>query len=61
VDVSIVYPSSRGLSPAVRAFVEHMKQTAAAGKLWLDDPIARISHSTLRPRYPGKRSTAKRK
>jgi LysR family transcriptional regulator, regulator for bpeEF and oprC len=61
LDVSILYPSSRGLSPAVRAFVEHMKQTAAPGKLWRDDPIARISHSTLRPRYPAKRSTAKRK
>jgi DNA-binding transcriptional LysR family regulator len=37
--VSLVYASSRGLSPAVRAFVAHMKQTAAAGTLWLDDPL----------------------
>jgi len=43
VDVNLVYPSSRGLSPTVRAFVEHMKQTAASGKLWLDDPIANVS------------------
>jgi len=33
VEISIVYPSSRGLSPTVQAFVKHMKQTAAAGKL----------------------------
>jgi DNA-binding transcriptional LysR family regulator len=41
VDVSIVYPSKRGLSPAVRAFVQHMKQTAAESTLWMDDPIAK--------------------
>jgi DNA-binding transcriptional LysR family regulator len=49
VEISIVYPSSRGLSPTVQAFVKHMKQTAAAGKLWMDDPIAKNSHSAIRP------------
>jgi DNA-binding transcriptional LysR family regulator len=61
VEINIVYPSNRGLSPPVRAFVEQMKQTAAAGKLWLDDPIEKVSHSPLRPRYPSKRSRAKSK
>jgi DNA-binding transcriptional LysR family regulator len=56
VEISVVYPSNRGLSPIVRAFVEHMKQTAAAGKLWMDDPIAKVSHSPLRRRYQFKRS-----
>ena len=51
VEVNVVYPSNRGLSPVVRAFVEHMKQTAVAGKLWMDDPIAQVSHSPLRPHY----------
>ena len=49
VDVSLVYASGRGLSPAVRAFVEHMKETAAAGKLWMDDPIAQVSQPRCSP------------
>jgi DNA-binding transcriptional LysR family regulator len=61
VEISVVYPSNRGLSPTVRAFVEHMKQTAAAGKLWMDDPIAKGSHSSLRVRYSSKRSQRKNK
>ena len=60
VEVNIVYPSNRGLSPAVRAFAEHMKQTAAAGKLWMDDSIAEVSHLPLRthqsPRRPRRKS-----
>jgi len=60
VEISIVYPSSRGLSPTVRAFVEHMKQTAAAGKLWMDDPIAKISHSAIRPHNSSKVGRRKR-
>jgi DNA-binding transcriptional LysR family regulator len=51
IDVSLVYPSSRGLSPIVRAFVGHMKQIAASGKLWLDDPIAKVSRPQPRPNY----------
>ena len=49
VEVSLVYPSSRGLSPTVRAFVEHMKQAAAAGPSWMKDPMAKFSHSPIRP------------
>ena len=59
VDVSVVYPSNRGLSPAARAFVEHMKQAAAGGKLWLDDPIAKVPHSPLRPHFSSKKSRRK--
>jgi DNA-binding transcriptional LysR family regulator len=61
VEVNVVYPSSRGLSPAVKAFVEHMKQTAATGKLWMDDPIAQVSRSPLRPHYSSKRSRRRNK
>jgi DNA-binding transcriptional LysR family regulator len=61
VEINIVYPSNRGLSPPVRAFVEHMKQTAKAGKLWMDDPIAKVSQSPLRPRYSSKKSGRKNK
>jgi LysR family transcriptional regulator, regulator for bpeEF and oprC len=60
VDVSLVYPSSKGLSPIVRAFVEHMKQIAASGKLWLDDPIANVSRPQPRPNHT-KRSRATRR
>jgi DNA-binding transcriptional LysR family regulator len=60
VDVSLVYPSSRGLSPTVRAFVEHMKQTAASGKLWLDDPIAKVARPQPRPNF-SKQSRATRR
>jgi DNA-binding transcriptional LysR family regulator len=60
IDVSLVYPSSRGLSPVVRAFVEHMKQIAAAGKFWLDDPIAKVSGPQPRSNY-SKRSRPTRK
>jgi hypothetical protein len=50
----------RGLSPAVRAFVGHMKKAAAAGKLWMDDPISKVSPSPLHPRYSSKRSLRKK-
>jgi LysR family transcriptional regulator for bpeEF and oprC len=61
VKVSVVHPSNRQLSPAVRAFVEHMKQMAVGGKLWMDDPIARASHSTPRARALSERSRVKHK
>jgi LysR family transcriptional regulator, regulator for bpeEF and oprC len=41
VDVSLVFPSSRELSPAVRAFVGYMKTASAPGKLWQNDAVAR--------------------
>ena len=37
VDVSIVYPSRRELSPVVRAFVEFMKGISKPGVLWRDE------------------------
>jgi len=39
VDVTIVYPSRRDLSPVVRAFVDFMKEASKPGKLWQDDPL----------------------
>ena len=39
VDVSIVYPSRRDLSPVVRAFVDFMKAASRPGELWQDDPL----------------------
>jgi LysR family transcriptional regulator, regulator for bpeEF and oprC len=41
VEVSLVFPSSRELSPAVRVFVEYMKTASAPGKLWQNDAEAR--------------------
>lgn len=40
VDVSLVFPSRRELSPVVRAFVEYMKEVSGPGCLWMDDPLA---------------------
>ncbi len=39
IDVSIVYPSRRDLSPVVRAFVDFMKAASKPGELWPDDPL----------------------
>jgi DNA-binding transcriptional LysR family regulator len=61
VEINVVYASKRGLSPTVRAFVEHMKQTAASGKLWMEDPIARLSNTPLRRRHTSKRSLRRAK
>jgi DNA-binding transcriptional LysR family regulator len=40
VAVNAVFPSSRELSPTVRAFVEHLKNASSPGKSWQDDPMA---------------------
>lgn len=40
VDVSLVFPSNRELSPAVRAFVSYMKSVSAIGLSWQDDILA---------------------
>ena len=37
--VSVVFPSSRELSPTVRAFVEFLKSASAPGRSWQDDPM----------------------
>jgi DNA-binding transcriptional LysR family regulator len=40
VEVNLVFPSRRELSPAVRAFVDYMKEVSTPGVLWLCDPLA---------------------
>ncbi|MBA2933146.1 LysR family transcriptional regulator [Sphingomonas sp. CGMCC 1.13654] len=37
VEVSLVFPSRRELSPTVRAFVDYMKEVNRPGYLWLND------------------------
>lgn len=38
VDVTVVFPSKRELAPAVRAFVEFMKEVTARGAPWQKNP-----------------------
>jgi len=40
VEVSLVFPSRRELAPAVRAFVDYMKEVSRPGLLWMNDPLA---------------------
>lgn len=40
VDVSLVFPTSRELSPAVRAFVDFMKEVNTGNEGWKADPLA---------------------
>lgn len=40
VEVNLVFPSRRELSPVVRAFVDFMKQVSGPGVLWMIDPLA---------------------
>ena len=39
VEVSLVFPGRRELSPAVRAFAEFMKEISRPGELWQSDPL----------------------
>ncbi len=39
VDVNLVFPSIRELSPVVRAFVDHMREVSGPDQLWLTDPL----------------------
>ena len=39
VEVSLVFPSRRELSPAVRAFADFMKEISRPGELWQNDPL----------------------
>jgi LysR family transcriptional regulator for bpeEF and oprC len=39
LEVSLVFPSRRELSPAVRAFTEFMKEISRPGELWQNDPL----------------------
>ena len=38
VEISLVFPSRRELSPAVRAFADFMKEISRPGELWQNDP-----------------------
>jgi LysR family transcriptional regulator, regulator for bpeEF and oprC len=40
LEVNIVFPSQRELSPVVRAFVDFMKAASKPGALWQDDPLS---------------------
>lgn len=39
VEVSLVFPSRRELSPVVRVFVDYMKEVSRPGCLWMNDPL----------------------
>ena len=39
VEVCLVYPSRRELSPTVRAFVDYMREVSRPGRLWMNDPL----------------------
>ena len=39
VEISLVFPSRRELSPAVRAFADFMKEISRPGELWQNDPL----------------------
>jgi DNA-binding transcriptional LysR family regulator len=38
--VSLIFPSKRKISPAVRAFVDYMREANAIDASWLRDPLA---------------------
>jgi DNA-binding transcriptional LysR family regulator len=40
VEVNLVFPSRRELAPAVRAFVDYMKEVSRPGALWMRDSLA---------------------
>lgn len=40
LEVNIVFPSRRELSPVVRAFVDFMRVASKPGALWQDDPLS---------------------
>ena len=39
VEISLVFPSRRELSPAVRALADFMKEISRPGELWQNDPL----------------------
>jgi DNA-binding transcriptional LysR family regulator len=39
VDVSVVFPSKRELSPVVRAFVDFIKEASRPGLSWQTHPL----------------------
>jgi LysR family transcriptional regulator for bpeEF and oprC len=42
VDVNIVFPSSKALSPSARAFVDYMKESAVPDGWWMNDSRERL-------------------
>jgi LysR family transcriptional regulator, regulator for bpeEF and oprC len=40
VEVSVVFPTKRELSPNVRAFVDFMKEVTSPSVFWQQDPAA---------------------
>lgn len=40
VEVNVLFPSNRELSPVVRAFVNFLKETSMPGQAWQDDSMA---------------------
>jgi LysR family transcriptional regulator, regulator for bpeEF and oprC len=40
LEVNVVFPSRRELSPVVRAFVDFMRVASKPGALWQDDPLS---------------------
>jgi len=40
LEVNVVFPSRRELSPVVRAFVDFMRDASKPGALWQDDPLS---------------------
>ena len=52
IDVSLVFPSRRELSPAVRAFVSYMKSVSAIGLSWQDDVLAASRTGRTRGAFP---------
>ena len=38
IEVNVVFPSHRELSPTVRAFVDFMKEVSVPGRLWRNEP-----------------------
>jgi DNA-binding transcriptional LysR family regulator len=45
VDVNIVFPSSKALSPSARAFVDYMKESSVPGSWWMNDSRERLGQT----------------
>jgi len=46
VEVNLVFPSRRELAPAVRAFVDYMKEVSRPGVLWMSAPLSEQAVAT---------------
>jgi DNA-binding transcriptional LysR family regulator len=52
LEISLVFPSRRELAPAVRAFVDYMKEVSRPGVLWMNDSLAHERSVDLRESAP---------